>query len=233
MIYNLLRSVLRETLISRHRIVPRTSIVASAAIAGRIRIIPPLLVALSLTGLALAQSQPQTPPPPQPKSKQTQSSPVAASPTAEANKGNSAAGKVYRNRDVKALLSDDVSVVGPAAPPPGSASGKGNIPARTASPNQADQDTKAAAYWKARFTSARNKLAQDQKVLPSLQRQLEAERVQQDFVDPDTGQVYSDEFMNLLHQIDAAKVAIQKDKQALSDLYDQFRRAGGLPGWIR
>ena len=52
-------------------------------------------------------------------------------------------------------------------------------------------------------------------------------------MDPDTGQVHSDTYMDLLHQIDSTKLAIQHDKKALSDLHEEFRHAGGLPGWIR
>ena len=234
MTYNRLRSVLPETLTFRRRIVSGLPSWHRQQPPPAARIVPLLLVAISLAGLALAQSQSQTPPPPQPKSQQTQSSPVAASPKAKADKDNSATGKVYTNHDLKELPPGDISVVGPATSPPGAASRKGKAPARSASANQADQDAKAAAYWKARFTVARNKLAQDQEALPSLQRQLETERVQQDsdLVD-DTGQVYSDLFMDLLHRIDATKLAIQNDKQALNDLHDEFRKAGGLPGWIR
>jgi hypothetical protein len=32
-------------------------------------------------------------------------------------------------------------------------------------------------------------------------------------------------------QIDAKKQAIEKDKQALSDLEDDLRKSGGDPGW--
>ena len=65
------------------------------------------------------------------------------------------------------------------------------------------------------------------------QSQLETERVQQDLLIGDTTQVYSDEFMDLLNKIDALKLEIQNDKQALSDLHEEFRKAGGQPGWLR
>jgi hypothetical protein len=152
------------------------------------------------------------------------------SPKASAGTDNPATRKVFTNRDLKQLPPGDISVVGPATPPPVAASQK---PAHPASASHADQDTKAAAYWKAKFTAARNKLAQDQKALPSLQSQLEVERVQEASVDPDTGQVNSDDFTSVLHQIDATKIAIKNDKQALNDLHEQFRKAGGQPGWIR
>jgi len=233
MSYNRRRSALPNGLTSRHQIVSGLPWWHRRKLPLAARILPPLLVALSWTGLALAQSPSQTPTQAQPKSQQTQPSPVDASPKAKTDKDNSAPGKVYTDDDVDKLPPGGVSVVGSAAPPPGAANSNGKAPAGSASAQQPGQTAKAAAYWKARFAAARNKLAQDQKALPSLQSQLEVERVQQDLVDEDTGQVYSDEFMDLLQRIDAAKIAIQNDKQALSDLHEEFRRAGGLPGWIR
>lgn len=233
MSYDRLRSARPNGLTSRRQIVPGLPWWHRRKLPLAVRILPPLLVALSWTGLALAQSQSQTPAQAQPKSQQTQSSPVDASPKAKTDKDNSAPGKVYTDDDMDKLPPGGVSVVGPATPPPGAADPNGKAPARSASAQQADQAAKTAAYWKARFAAARNKLAQDQKALPSLQSQLEVERVQQDLLDEDSVQVYSDEFMDLLQKIDAAKLAIQNDKQALSDLHEEFRKAGGLPGWIR
>jgi hypothetical protein len=195
------------------------------------KIAPMLLVAISLSGLALAQTQSQTAP--QPQSQQTQSLPAPVSPKASAGTDNPATRKVFTNRDLKQLPPGDISVVGQATPLPAAAGQNGKSPVHTATAIQADQEAKAAAYWKAKFTAARNKLAQDQKALPSLQSQLEVERVQEASVDPDTGQVNSDDFTSVLHQIDATKIAIKNDKQALNDLHEQFRKAGGQPGWIR
>jgi hypothetical protein len=154
-------------------------------------------------------------------------------PKPKTDKDNSAADKVYTDDDLEGLPAGGVSVVGPPAPPPSAATTNGEAPARAALANQADKTAKAKAYWQARFAAARNKLAQDQKALPALQSQLETERVQQDLLVGDTTQVYSDEFVDLLNKIDALKLEIQNDKQALSDLHEEFRKAGGLPGWIR
>jgi hypothetical protein len=210
---------------------------------GRLKVIriaaPALLVALWSTNLVLAQSQTQTqtPPQPEPKSRQAQPSPIGVTPKSKTEKDNSAADKVYdkvyTDDDVERLPSGGVSVVGPPAPPPSAATTNGEASARSGLPNQADKTAKAKAYWQARFVAARNKLAQDQKALPALQSQLETERLQQDLLVGDTTQVYSDKFMVLLNKIGALKLEIQNDKQALSDLHEEFRKAGGLPGWIR
>jgi hypothetical protein len=231
--YNRLRSVLSKTLNPRREIAPGLSRWPRQKSPLAVRILPRLLVAFSLTGLALAQPQSQTPPQPQPKSQQSPHSPGAEAPKANADTDDSRPGKVYTDDDVEALPTGDISVVGPATPRPGPAGSAGKASTGSTTAKPADPTGRAAAYWKARFTAARNKLAQDQKTLPVLQSQLDYERVQQYSVDDDTGQVNSDTFMYLLHQIDATKLAIQKDKQALSDLHEEFHRAGGLPGWIR
>lgn len=181
-----------------------------------------LLVSLPLVRVAFAQSASQASAQPS-QSSQTSNSSAGTTPASNSNAGkdNSTPGKVYNNDDMKALPPDDISVVGQPAPP--------HAPPKS----PANSDAKAAAYWKARFTAARNKLAQDQKALPVLQSQLEKERVEQWSVNEETTQVYSDRFMYLLHRIDATKLAIQKDQRALNDLQDEFRHAGGLPGWIR
>jgi hypothetical protein len=191
-----------------------------------------LLASFLLVGTALAHSQSQTTPPPQQQSQQTQSStggtPNPATSKAATDKDSSAPVKVYRNHDVKELPPGGVSVVGSATPAQSDAK-KTPAPALT----QEDKDAQAAAYWKARFTAARNKLAADQKALPILQAQLNQERVEEWSVNECTQQVNSDTFLSIQNQIEATKLAISQDKQALKDLHEEFRRAGGLPGWIR
>ncbi len=204
------------------------------------RFVIALLAIFSLAGMALAQSQSALPQPQQDPQSQQQPKPqpqpqtqprriptvtvADAARNAKAKVDESAAQNVYTNDRVAELPPCGISVVGPPPPPPGAAKPK---------PQPADDTAKLAAYWKARFTAAREKLAQDRKALPALQTQLDIERVQEYTADECTGQVHSDTYMDLLHQIDTMKVTIQNDKQALSDLHDEFRHAGGLPGWIR
>ncbi len=186
---------------------------------------------LPFTGITLAQS-PSTPPP----QSQTQKQPATIADAARQTKSKqdeSAPQKVYTNDDMAALKREDTSIPGTPTPTANHANTQGKAQASPASAEPPNDAAKAAAYWRARFTAAREKLAQDEKALPVLQSQLELERVQQYSVDEDSGQVYSDTFMDLLQQIDAMKLTIKEDKQALSDLHDEFRHAGGLPGWIR
>jgi len=208
-----------------------------------------LLGILTMAGMAQAQPQSASPPPSQqvpqaqqdPQTQQASKATLPPKPqtvprripvvsvadaarNAKAKVDASAPQKVYTNDRVAELPPSSISIVGPPPTAPGAAKPK---------PMPADDTAKLAAYWKARFTAAREKLAQDRKTLPALQTQLDIERVQEYTVDEDTGQVYSDTYMDLLHEIDTMKVSIQNDKQALSDLHDEFRHAGGQPGWIR
>jgi hypothetical protein len=210
---------------------PRRHQKSSIALASVLLLVPTSSLPVLLWAQSQSQSQSQSPPPP--KSPQTQNPPVAASSKTKTNKDDSASSKVYTDDDVDALPPGGISVVGPGTPPPAAADSNTKAPAGgSVSPTRTGKGAKAA-YWKARYAAARDKLAQDQKALPSLQSQLETERVQQDLVDEDSGQVYSDLFMYLLQKIDDTKLAIQNDQQALSDLDEEFRKAGGLPGWIR
>ncbi len=143
---------------------------------------------------------------------------------AESRVEDSAPQKVFTNDDAADLPPGGISIVGSLPLPSGAAK-------PIAKP--ADTTTQQAAYWKGLFTAARQKLAQDKKALPALQSQLEAQRVWEDPGDPDSGQLYSDYYVDLRQQIEAMKIAIQNDKKALNDLSDEFHKAGGLPGWIR
>jgi hypothetical protein len=195
-----------------------------------------LLAISSLAGMALAQSQSASPPAtqqeaqpqptvqPKPLPLKTVVSIADAARKAKSEQEGTAPQKVYTDDDVAALPPGGISIGGVAAPEPSAASPKAK---------QADDTAKLAAYWKARFTAARQKLAQDKKALPALQTQFEIERVQQDLVDEECCQLNSDRYMDLLLQIDSMKLTIKNDQQALSDLHDEFRHAGGLPGWIR
>ena len=190
-----------------------------------------LISVLSLTGATLAQSQ--SAPPTQSQTAKPAASLVDGARQIKFEQNETTPHKVFTNDDLAALTREGISITGAQTPTGKDSSPEGEARALPASHEPPDNSAKAAAYWKARFTAARQKLSQDEKTLPALQSQLELERVQECSVDEDTGQVYSDTFMNLLHQIDAMKLTIQEDKQALSDLHDEFRHAGGLPGWIR
>jgi hypothetical protein len=129
----------------------------------------------------------------------------------------------FTNDEAAALPPGGISIVGPRPPAPGVAKPKAK---------PVDDTAKLGEYSKAGFTAARQKLTQDKNALPGLQAQLKVESLQEFIMDPDTGQAYSETYMDLLHQIDSTNLAIQNDQQPLSDSHDEFLHSGGLPGWI-
>jgi cytoskeletal protein RodZ len=198
-----------------------------------LRFAPVLFLFLALGSWTVGQTPAQPPSQTKPQQSPPAAIPVSAKANTDSDKTKAdknsaaAADKVYTDEDVESLPPGGISVIGPAPSPANAAAVN-----RQAAAKRADKKAQAA-YWKAHYTAARDKLAQDQKALPELQSELEAERVQQWSVDECSGQVNSDLFMDLLRRIDETKQAIENDKQALSDLDDEFRKAGGLPGWIR
>lgn len=195
------------------------------------------LATFVISTLTAAQSQPEPSQlPSQPQASPAESSPatqpkrilrptvVDAARDVHARVAESAPQRIFTNDDTAELAPGDISVVGNLPLPPGAGNSK---------LQPADDTTQQAAYWKARFTAARQRLVQDKKALPVLQSQLETERVLEDPGDPDSGQLFSDAHVDLAQQINALKIAIENDKKALADLHEEFRRAGGQPGWIR
>ncbi len=193
-----------------------------------------ILIALSfgLASLPMAaraqepQSQPQSLP--QQAQPQTQSPPQhdalaeAARKAREQRKNLPKAAKVYDNDNIP-RNPGSVSVVGEA--------GKKSEAAALTKEEKAQQ--KDEAYWRARFAKARAKLKKDQDELEVLQRELGQLQVEY-YPDPMKAlqQQYSQADINKHRaKIDAKQKDIQQDQQAISDLEDELRRAGGDPGW--
>lgn len=111
----------------------------------------------------------------------------------------------------------------------------------------ADSNSKAAAAkpstpsggdeasWRKKFSDARDKLDKDQQDLTLLQRELGDLSVQY-YADPTKGmqQGYSQsDLTKQREKIDDKQKEVDADKQAISDLEDALRQAGGDPGWAR
>jgi hypothetical protein len=148
---------------------------------------------------------------------------------ARAEKKGEKATKVYTNDDLE-HLSAPVSIVG-EAPAPQTAAGAVPAPAKegTAAP------VKNEAYWRAQFAAARRTLADDSKELDVLQREYSLKQ-QQYYSNPDVAmreQYSRKDLDDTKTQIDAKQQDVAKDNQAISDLEDQLRQAGGDPGWER
>ena len=96
-------------------------------------------------------------------------------------------------------------------------------------------DPKSEVYWRKRFRKLHDKLAQSEKELDILQRELDKNQVQY-YSDPQKALVQQHDRADINEgtaKIDAKKKEVESLKQQLSDLEDELRKAGGDPGWAR
>jgi hypothetical protein len=132
--------------------------------------------------------------------------------------------KVYTDDNIGDVRGH-VSVVGAGAPAASAPSGE--------QPSGSGSQTEAA--WKAKFSAARKKLADDKKDLDLLQREYNLKQTQY-YSDPNQAmreQHSMDELNSIKDKIDKRTEDIAKDQQAIEDLEDQLRQSGGDPGWAR
>lgn len=121
-----------------------------------------------------------------------------------------------------------ISVVGSQPAPQADDAKKDDTKTANASDGKKDE-----AYWQARFAAARKQLADDTREVDILQREFNLKQ-EQYYQDPTAAmkQQYSRADLDKTQSdIDAKKQAVEKDKQAISDLEDELRRSGGEPGW--
>jgi hypothetical protein len=122
-----------------------------------------------------------------------------------------------------------VSVVG------NSTASSSDQPASSATPAPDDKDKNDEATWRQKFADARQKIEQDKQELSVLQRELGELNVQY-YADPTKAmeQAYSrTDIIDKQNAIDAKQKELAADQQALSNLEDELRKAGGDPGWAR
>lgn len=136
--------------------------------------------------------------------------------------------KTYTNDNVSALRVNEISVI-------------------TANPN-ADKDAAAdaakasevkaepkkdEAYWRKRFAEARTKLELAEKDLDVSQRELNLLQTQY-YSDPNKAlqqQLTRDDINTKTAKVDEKKKQVADLTQALEDLKEEMRHAGGEPGW--
>ncbi len=169
---------------------------------------------------------------------QQQSVAEAARKTREQKKDQPKSAKVFTN-DNLAAVAGGVSVVGSAAPAapaeaasPGGAEGK---PAVAGEKGAKGAEEKGEAYWRKRFAEARGKLRLAEKELDILQRELNLTN-QQYYSDPNKAlreQYDRKDINNLSKAVANKKQDVAQLKQAISELEDELRRAGGEPAWAR
>jgi hypothetical protein len=154
----------------------------------------------------------------------TQSLADAARKAREAQKNAPKAPMVFTNDNIP-MSSTGVSVVGQASSSDQSAS--------SSAPAAADNNDEAT--WRKRFADARHKVDQDSAELSVLQREMGELNVQY-YPDPTQALMQSvtrEDLTKKQAAIDAKQKQLDADKQALSDLEDELRKAGGDPAWAR
>ncbi len=135
---------------------------------------------------------------------------------------------VFTNDNIP-TASSAVSVVGQSAAS-SSSEAAGNS-ASGATPAAAGDE----AAWRQKFADARHKIDQDKQDLALMQRELGELNVQY-YTNPTQALMQSISRSDIDKKqaaIDAKQKELAADEQALSDLQDELRKAGGDPGWAR
>jgi hypothetical protein len=171
-----------------------------------------------------------------------QESVAAAARKAQAQKKSSAKPVTVFTNDNIDTVKGTINVVGETPAPPADKTTTAQDKTKTA---PADDKSKAApaddktgstkdeAYWRKAFAEARKKLADDTHELDILQREYNLKQ-QQYYSDPNTAmreQYNRQDLTDTKTKIDEKTATVAQDKQAISDLEDALRQAGGEPGW--
>ncbi|MGC1106412.1 MAG: hypothetical protein WA876_07725 [Candidatus Acidiferrales bacterium] len=152
----------------------------------------------------------------------------AARKAREAQKNAPKAPMVFTNDNIPTSPSG-VSVVGESAASSSDQSASSDTQAGAAA-SKNDEET-----WRKRFADARLKIDQDTSELSVMQREMGELNVQY-YPDPTKALMQSVTRADLIKKqnaIDAKQKELDADKQALSNLEDELRKAGGDPGWAR
>lgn len=174
----------------------------------------------SLPQATQAQSQTQT--------TQQDSVAEAARKAREKSKTAAPAKKTYTNDNVPALRSNEISVVAP-----NQNAVKDSAPDTAKPADKKAEPAKDEAYWRKRFVDARQKLDLAQKDLDVSQHELNLLQTQY-YSDPNKAlqqQLTRDDINAKSTKVDEKKAEVAKLTQAIEDLKDEMRQAGGLPGW--
>lgn len=138
----------------------------------------------------------------------------------------------------KRVVTNDDFPSAPVTPPAGdtkAATGVKQDSDQAAAEVAAEDDPKSEVYWRKRFQKLHDKLAQSEKELDILQRELNKNQVQY-YPDPQKALMQGHDRSDINEgtaKIEAKKKEIESLKQQLSDLEDDLRKAGGDPGWAR
>jgi chromosome segregation ATPase len=159
---------------------------------------------------------------------QPQSVAEAARKARAAEKNAPKASMVFTNDNIP-TSSTGVSVVGEAHAAAGASEGAASSEAKPGA------DKNDEATWRQKFSDARHKVEQDKADLEVMQREL-GELNLQYYPNPTQGMnqsVSRTDITDKQNAIDAKQKQLAADQQALSDLQDALRKAGGDPAWGR
>jgi chromosome segregation ATPase len=172
----------------------------------------------------LEQSQTQS----QSQGAQQDSVAEAARKAREKSKTAAPAKKSYTNDNVSTLRANEISVM---AQNPNAV--KDNAPDTAKPADKKPEIVKDETYWRKRFADARAKLALAEKDLDVSQRELNLLQTQY-YADPNKAlqqQLTRDDINAKSTKVDEKKDEVAKLTQAIEDLKDEMRQAGGQPGW--
>jgi len=184
-----------------------------------------LLILLALTAFTLTSG-------PYGRSQSSQSGQSladAARKAREQQKNEPKSAKVFTDDDV-ANLKGQISVVGNLPPAPAPAvedSAAAKAAAGSAAP------AKGEAYWRKKFADARHVLADDTREADVLQREYNLKQTQF-YSNPNVAlreQYSRKDLDDTLAELNKKKADVDKDNEAMSNLQDQLRQAGGDAGW--
>jgi hypothetical protein len=168
--------------------------------------------------------------------RQDRESVVDAARKAQAEKKSAPKSKMVIDNDNLDSLKGTVNVVGeepaPTEDQAKAAAAEDKTKAATV-PDEKKPAVKDEAYWRQQFVDANKKLADDAHELDILQREYNLKE-QQYYSDPNTAmkeQFDRHDLTDTKAKIDDKTAAVAADKQAISDLEDALRQAGGDPGW--
>jgi hypothetical protein len=171
-----------------------------------------------------------------------QESVAVAARKAQAQKKSSAKPVTVFTNDNIDTVKGTINVVGETPAPPAdkttTAQDKTKTPptddkSKAAPADDKTGSTKDEAYWRKAFADTRKKLADDTHELDILQREYNLKQ-QQYYSDPNTAmreQYNRQDLTDTKTKIDEKTATVAQDKQAISDLEDALRQAGGEPGW--
>lgn len=150
--------------------------------------------------------------------------------------------KVYTDDDIKPATPDkpevqNASAAGSAPSGTETLSTSGTQAAADQKPGDADQkeDPNGEKAWRRRFAEQRKKIADAEKEIDVLQRELQKASVQY-YADPTKAmneQNNRAEINDKTAKIEAKKKELEQLRQQLDDMEADLRKAGGDPGWAR